>query len=191
MTHDRCYRHLNLNIEPFDKSVLLNLPDKGHVPLANSLINNSLVKFMEDRGISLKNVDVFCSPPGFELGIHVDGIKLSDIVAINWAYCEKQGAVMQWWKPKSAEAKIVDPSKQNTAYGISTTPYALAWLEEEVDFITEVEVQTPTLVNIGIPHGMKNRTDVYRKAVSITWLYRGRDLKWDDAVNLLQDIIHE
>jgi hypothetical protein len=187
------FRHLDLNIEPVvDLSILNTLPDAGHVPLDNNVVNPQLIEFMYSRGIILKNTDVFCSPPGFELGIHVDGVRLSNNVAINWAYCEKEGSVMQWWKPKdTTQNKIYDPSKHDSAYGISTTPYALGWEKDEVDFIGEVEVRKPTLVNIGIPHGMNNKTDIRRKAISTTWLYNGRDLQWDDAVDLLQDIIHE
>jgi hypothetical protein len=167
------------------------LPDKGHVPINTSYINRDLIDFMYERGIRIKNADVFCSPPGFELGIHVDGIKLSNCVALNWAYCDEQGAMMHWWKPKSEESKIVDPSEQQNAYGITTTPYALGWEKHEVDFLAEVEVRQPTLVNIGIPHGMKNRTNSYRKALSLTWLYKNGDLEWDDAINLLGDLIEE
>jgi hypothetical protein len=98
---------------------------------------------------------------------------------------------MQWWKPKSNVEKIVDPIKQEDAYKIATTPYALGWEKDEVDFITEVEVRQPTLVNIGVPHGMINNTNSYRKALSITWKYNGEDLQWDDAMRLLNDIIEE
>lgn len=167
------------------------LPDRGHVPIATTYINKQLIDFMYERGIYIKNADVFCSPPGFELGIHVDGIKLNNNVAINWAYCDEAGAKMQWWKPKSPEAQVVDPSRQADAYGISTTPYALGWEEHEVDFVTEVEVRQPTLVNIGIPHGMKNKTNSNRKALSLTWKYNGNDLEWDDAIRLLGDLIVE
>jgi hypothetical protein len=186
------YKHLKLNIPPvLDLSVMSQLPDKGHVPINTSYINRDLIDFMYERDIRIKNADVFCSPPGFELGIHVDGTKLNNCVALNWAYCDEKGAMMQWWRPKSADAKVVDPSNVADAYGISTTPYALGWTEDEVDFITEVEVQQPTLVNIGVPHGMKNRTNSYRKALSLTWLYKNGDLEWDDAVELLGDLIED
>lgn len=186
------YKHLKLDIPPvLDLSVMSQLPDKGHVVINTSYINKDLINFMYDRGINIKNVDVFCSPPGFELGIHVDGVKLDGCVAINWAYCDETGAMMQWWKPKSNIEKIVDPIKQEDAYKIATTPYALGWEKDEVDFITEVEVRQPTLVNIGVPHGMINKTNSYRKALSITWKYNGEDLQWDDAMRLLNDIIEE
>ncbi len=192
MTKEKCYKHLNLSIQPiYDISELDRLPDMGHVPLDKNLVNIELTDFMGARGISLKHVDVFCSPPGFELGIHVDGVQLNDNVAINWAYCEQQGSKMQWWTPNETKTKIVDPSKQQSAYGISTTPYALGWNKDEVDFLTEVEIRKPTLVNIGIPHSMFNNTKVKRKAISITWLYRGKTLVWSDAITLLSDIIVE
>ncbi len=186
------YKHLKLTIPPIlDLSLMSQLPERGHVPINTSYINPELIEFMYSRGIRIKNADVFCSPPGFELGIHVDGIALNNNVAINWAYCEEKGSVMQWWKPKSEEAKVVDPSAQKDAYGITTTPYALGWTEDEVDFLAEVEVQQPTLVNIGIPHGMKNRTNSHRKALSLTWKYENGELDWDDAINLLGDLIEE
>ena len=186
------FKHLKLNIPPvLDLSVMSQLPDKGHVPINTSYINKELIQFMYDRGITIKNADVFCSPPGFELGIHVDGIKLNNCVAINWAYCDEQGAMMQWWKPKSEEAKVVTPSAEKSAYGITTTPYALGWQKDEVDFLAEVEVRQPTLVNIGIPHSMINKTNSFRKALSLTWKLNGEDLQWNDAINLLGDLIEE
>jgi hypothetical protein len=184
------YKHLKIDIPPvLDMSVLTQLPDKGHVPVPMEYINKELTDFMGHRGIYIKNADVFCSPPGFELGIHVDGIVLSNNVATNWEYCDEFGAVMQWWKPKSTENKIVDPSKENAAYGVSTTPYALAWHKDEVDFLDECDIRKPTLVNIGVPHSMINRTHSYRKALSITWRYKGRDLEWDDAIELFKDVL--
>lgn len=185
-----CYKHLRLDIPPvLDMSVLSELPERGHVPISTNYINPELIQFMYARDIRIKNADVFCSPPGFELGIHVDGITLSNTVAINWAYCEKPGAVMQWWNPKTDVTNILDPSKVQNAYQISTTPYALAWSEDQVDFITEVEVGQPSMVNIGIPHGMKNKTECFRKALSITWIHINGDLQWDDATRLLGDLI--
>lgn len=172
-------------------SLMSSLPEKGHISINTGYINRELIDFMYERGIRIKNADVFCSPPGFELGIHVDGTELNTNVAINWAYCAESGSVMQWWKPKNDKPKIVDPSQQSDAYAIGTTPYALGWTEDEVDFITEVEVRQPTLVNIGVPHGMKNRTNVQRYALSLTWKYENGDLEWADAVRLLDDLLVE
>lgn len=184
------YKHLKLDIPPVvDTSLLSQLPDVGHVPIPRELLNTELTDFMGHRGIYLKNADVFCSPPGFELGIHVDGMTFSNNVAINWEYCDEHGAVMQWWKPKNNLGKIVDPAKQDNSYSVSTLPYSMAWSKEEVDLLDECAIRKPTLVNIGVPHGMNNKTNSKRKAVSVTWLYRGKNLDWDDALKLLDDII--
>lgn len=155
----------------------------GHVPVASELINLDLLDWFEDRGMWLKNCDIFCSPPGFTLGIHVDGVRRDNAIATNWAYEEPfQEGVMHWWEPKP---EFVNPKdlkpEDHGAYSISTTPYALAWHEDQCELLHSSKVGFPSLVNIGIPHSMSNG-NAQRYAISMTWKnWKGIDMQWDEA----------
>lgn len=155
----------------------------GHVPVAPELINLDLLDWFEDRGMWLKNCDIFCSPPGFVLGIHVDGIRRDNAIATNWAYEEVvQEGTMEWWEPKPGYENPSDlKPEEHGAYSISTTPYALAWTKDQCNLLHSSNVGYPSLVNIGIPHSMQNG-NAQRYAISMTWKnWQGIDIQWDEA----------
>ena len=157
--------------------------DKGHVPVPESAVNPALLDWFEDRGMWLKNADIFCSPPNFFLGIHVDGVRRDNAIATNWAYEEAffEGE-MQWWEPKPEYENPSDlKPEEHGAYSISTTPYALAWTKDQCELLHTSRVGFPSLVNIGIPHSMQNK-DKQRFAISMTWKnWQGVDIQWDEA----------
>lgn len=159
----------------------------GHVPVPESEINPELLDWFEDRGFWIKNADIFCSPPDFTLGIHVDGTRMDNRIATNWAYEDNEDrGVMHWWKPKPGFENPSDlKPEEHGAYSISTTPYALAWVDSQCDLMYSSVVGNPSLVNIGIPHSMSNGS-VQRFAVSITWVnYKNEDMEWDQAYERL------
>lgn len=180
-------QHLNIPHLPFtDVNWKRKLPTKGHIPISLDMVNAEMVDWFEMLGMYIKNVDVFCSPPGFRLPIHVDGKKIDNCCAINWAYCDEDGALMEWWKPISDKINTVTPGTEKDAYNITTTPYAFAWKDEECNKVFESEVKQPSLVNIGQPHAMSNHTNSQRFAISITWKrFDGMDMQFEDAYQRL------
>ena len=185
--------HLNLPITKLfvNDDWKNKIPKKGHFPIPMNMIEPLLVDFFESHGLTLKNADVFISPPGFRLPIHVDGETMSDSVAINWEFCDEKGAFMEWWNPKEPKKiSISAPGTGKDTYPISTTPYALNWKDEECDKLYSSEIKFPTMVNIGIPHSMTNATSSTRYAVSLTWFdYFGNNVEWDYAIKRLQSFI--
>ena len=170
------------------------MPSKGHYPIAESMVREDLLDFFEGFGMYLKNADVFISPPKFLLQIHIDGTDLgTNSCAINWQYCTEIGSYMQWWKPKPEfmNKEIIAPeSAGENSYKIDTTPYAYAWTPEECELLHTSNIGFPSLVNIGVPHSMKNDTNVTRYAVSLTWKkYNGSTIEWDYVYNKLQSYI--
>jgi hypothetical protein len=173
---------------------LNRMPDKGHVSIPEKEVNPELINFFENKGLYLKNVDVFCSPPGFYLQIHIDGIALgTNICAINWQYCDEKGSYMQWWNPKPqfANKDIIKPENFiENSYKIKTTKYAYAWTPEECNLVHTSEIGFPSLVNIGVPHSMKNSTKVNRYAISLTLKdSKGATVEWDYLYEKLQSYI--
>lgn len=185
--------HLNLpfkklfNVEDWKKL----LPKKGHFPIPKNLIDKELIDWFELKGFILNNADVFISPPGFRLPIHVDGEQFSNSVAINWQFCEESGSYMEWWQPKNPKKhSIVAPGTEKEAYAISTTPYALNWKDDECNLLHRSEIKFPSLVNIGVPHSMTNATSSTRWAVSLTWFnYTNINIEWDYAITKLKSFI--
>lgn len=157
--------------------------DHGHVPVPESEVNPDLLDWFEDRGFWIKNCDIFCSPPNFTLGIHVDGTRLDNRIATNWAYeNEEDPGYMEWWEPKPGFENPSDlKPEDHGAYSISTTPYALAWTEDQCNKLHRSVVGSPSLVNIGVPHSMSNGGS-QRYAISITWVnYKNHDIEWKEA----------
>ena len=62
---------LPVNDVMIDKNWLSQMPNKGHFPIPEKEVNPKLLDFFESKGMYLKNADVFCSPPGFYLQIHI------------------------------------------------------------------------------------------------------------------------
>jgi hypothetical protein len=185
---------LPVNDVMVDKNWLSKMPNKGHFPIPEKEVNPELLDFFERKGMYLKNADVFCSPPGFYLQIHIDGTDLgTNSCAINWQYCSEKGSYMQWWNPKPefANKDIIEPeSFSENSYKIETTPYAYAWTPEECDLVHTSEIGFPSLVNIGVPHSMKNDTKVNRYAISLTWRrYNGSTVEWDYVYEKLQSYV--
>jgi hypothetical protein len=142
------------------------------------------IKEQDSRFVSLLNTldlaivhsEIFYSPPGAKLFIHIDGPSLGKpICKINWIF-GADGSFMTWYKLKD-ETTTMSVSK--TAIG---TDY-LFLKEEECDESWRAEVRQPSLINAGIPHSMTNPTNEYRWCMSYVIADKRTKslLRWEDA----------
>ena len=128
-------------------------------------------------GLDIKHGEIFYSPPGYELPIHIDDKHQGrNHSKLNWVF-GAPGSVMQWWSTKSG----YQPEKKTTEIG---TTYFL-FDKQQCNILGEAAIGQPSLVNVGIPHSVVNNTDQGRWCVS--YMLREKDttqnLQWDVAVH--------
>jgi hypothetical protein len=104
--------------------------------------------------------EIFYTPPGGSIGIHVDRVRGQDNPAkLNWAY-GGAGSTMRWY----SQTDNTEPKIMTTPIG---TGYAL-FDRQSCTLVHETEIGQPTLVNAGIPHDVTNPDSHGRWCVSIT-----------------------
>jgi len=117
--------------------------------LTRSEFNPKLIAWLEAKGLSHVASDFFYRTPWDVDQIHTDGLP-RDVGKLNWVFGQDdQNSKMFWYSMKKDRPSQVG----NTSFG---TPWATF---DEEDLILEesaVIKGTPTLVNIGVPHTIKN-----------------------------------
>ena len=142
--------NLNFNIDPFISDFnLFELPKVRLQLLDINVINIKLIDFLYNKGIEIRAVEVFYSEPNFGGGIHSDGAgdEGDDITKLNYIV-GGQNSLMHWYKLKPGARKNV----MNTDKG---TPY-VNYFNEDTDRIHTASVGFPSLVQVAVPHNVKN-----------------------------------
>ena len=126
--------------------------------------------------LDVKHGEMFYSPPGYELPIHIDDKHQGRSHSkLNWVFGAR-GSVMQWWSIKNG----YQPEKKTTEIG---TTYFL-FDKQHCDLVGEAEVGQPSLVNVGIPHSIINNTNEGRWCISYMLREKNttQNLQWEVAV---------
>ena len=126
-------------------------------PYSINDVDPRLVKWLDDLGMYISHQEVFYTPPGGKLPIHVDQYSYSNICKLNWIL-DAKGSQMVWFQPK--------PGTQLRYY---TTPIGTQYLMFEPDEVNEIyrdEIKLGTIVNAGIPHSVYNDTNEGRWCLS-------------------------
>lgn len=99
--------------------------------------------------IYIKDWEVFYTPAGNVLPIHSDGFQpFVDFVKLNFVY-DGDRSTMHWFKLKEELELTSDTNHNKTSYTFIKP--------EDVDEIYKAEIGTPSLVNVGVPHGIDNK----------------------------------
>ena len=86
---------------------------------------------------------------------------------------------MIWFMPKPGIEPVAKPNRVGTGY--------LGFDPSDVDEVYRQEVVgTPTMVRVSVPHQLINGPKD-RWAISVTLLYKGHKIPWEDAVQILVD----
>lgn len=150
-----------------DNIVLENLPSVQNGKQAYhtylkipKVINPQLLEFLAAKRIFPDHCELFYSPPNFFSGIHVD-VNHGDLTKINWVFGGKD-SVMNWYSPKV--------EKKETINSAVNTPY-IGYYQNEVDLIHSCNLGFPSLVQVGIPHNIKNFNE-HRFCISLVMTMR-------------------
>lgn len=186
----KVYQHLDLKI---GSSILINdnilytakdpkLQASWHWALDLNDLHPNFLKILNDKDLTVIHAEVFKTNfLNNSWPIHIDADnKLGDVPKINWVYGNRE-CPMIWYKLKNnirSEQKI-------TATGTGYHDFDPDTVEE----IDRTFIQTPSIIQAGVPHTVINSSNKNRWCVSIV-LSKGNDLlTFEQLVNEFKEYI--
>jgi hypothetical protein len=138
---------LNLNINPLKESMDINsYGTTGHTKISLNEINNDLISLLATLNLTIGFAELFYTAPYSVTRIHTDYLG-GDYIKINYIFGGKD-SFMYWWKPK--------PNIIKTPLKTSIDSFYISYNQTEVDLIEKKSVKFPSIVQVGIPHNIKN-----------------------------------
>ena len=139
--------HINLDINPFREGLDINsYGTTKHIRIFLEDINVDLISFLKTLNLTVVWAELFYTPPFKFTTIHTDEAG-GDFTKLNYVFGGKN-SLMYWWKQKPNVSNIVE----NT---IIDSPY-IDYKITEVELIDEQQVKFPSIVQVGIPHNIRN-----------------------------------
>lgn len=150
------YLLLRSDVDPY------SFPKVRHTQLNLNIINPKIIELFSKLSLNIILIEVFYSRPNFFSGIHTDSTG-GDINKINWIYGGNDCS-MNWYSIKTPEVKKdIEKTPINTRY----TEYRAS----EVDIIESTVLKSPSLINVGIPHNIKNKNE-HRWCISLVYSFK-------------------
>jgi len=132
-----------------------------HFRVPREFIDQNFIDFFKNRGIHLIGIEVFYTVPNGSNIIHSDVTTLADVAKINWVY-GGEGSFMEWFSVNDNFNKKTDRANTIT---IANSP-TLLFLKNEVDLAHTQSVVSPSIIQVGCPHNMKNYGPTERFCIS-------------------------
>lgn len=176
-----------LDTTPIDriKQSEYNVAENGQFSV--NALDSNLINFLDNLNIVVIHPEIFYTPAGSGINIHVDGTAVDSnaICKLNWAY-GAAGSYMTWWELKDSNRPL---NQHTTAIG---TQYLL-FAYDDCKQVWKQQIGQPSLVNAGLPHNMHNPTNESRWCISYALGDKttGKLLRWDDAMILFSNYIKE
>lgn len=161
------YINLNLPVEPA-ASVNFEVTDinkNQHWLVDSHMFSEEFINFLNSIGLDVgpSNV-VFYTPPQGHLGIHIDGDRQHNNCMLNYVWGSANHKMI--WYDLKPEFEIKGKTFTNNDSYIS--------VPENMSLkIDETTVGYPTLVRVGSPHSIENRSDTGRWCLSIDLKFKG------------------
>lgn len=133
--------------------------------LPKHYINPELVDLMRGMGFTGLKGYFFATPVHSSSVIHIDSNTLmNDKWALNWSWGSEDHD-MTWYLPKPD----YNLEMMRNAFATGASTKFLAFAPDSVDMLdtTVIDEHEPTLVKIGIPHRVANRSNNVRWSISI------------------------
>lgn len=147
-----------------------------HIKIDREELNPELIEWFDQFDVQLVWFEAFYTPPyGGKIPIHTDTSTFCDVVKVNWTF-GAPGTKLIWWNIKDEKNLI----NYETEFG---TKCFMAE-EKHCKHMYEVEVNKPSLVNVGRLHSTWNPTEQGRWTLSLPIIekYSPDRVVWDDAV---------
>ena len=125
----------------------------------------SLTKQFKELGIEIDVFREFVSQPFRGLGIHQDGaVGYPKKYAINWPIENCKGAYMCWWNFNG------DPEVSIASTDPTANQPSIFYSAHNASKVEQVELVTPTLVNIENFHSVENNINSVRRMISFRFV---------------------
>jgi hypothetical protein len=176
------FRNLNLSIPPLIDSIdPFLLPKVRHTRLNLDVINPEIIELFSKLSLNIVLAEVFYSNPYLFSEIHSDSTG-GDINKINWIY-GGDNCSMNWYSIKTAN------NKKDFVKTPIDTRYTVYHLDE-VNTIQSTVIKSPSLVNVGIPHNVKNENR-HRWCISFVYKFKNSSRRptMSESLNLFKDYI--
>jgi hypothetical protein len=139
--------HLNLQINPLREGLFVNsYGTTEHTKLTLNDINHDLISFLSTLNLTIGWAEIFYTRPWAFTGIHTDNYG-GDYIKLNYIFGGRN-SVMCWWKQKDNVSNAPSKTVVDSSY--------VAFKIQEVDLIDKQPVKFPSIVQVGIPHNIKN-----------------------------------
>jgi hypothetical protein len=163
-----------------DNSLLRIKFPNYHVKLSTSLFeHDDFIKYLASKDLRIMHCSLFYAKPHLRVGIHTDN-GLGDFAKLNVVFGGAD-SVMNWYEPKTLEEKITSTSEIGTQYQ--------HYSPEEVNLVHSQQLkERPTIVQVGVPHNMKNSTEPRHCFSCVLGFIADESftpLTMDQAINLL------
>lgn len=201
MPQNKYHRYLNLPFE-IRKPQICNVKPKDlkHYDIPNHKDNN-ISEFVKQFGLQIVNTELFYTPGGKKLPIHIDDWVKDNHVKINTSWGPKEGTTRWWNAPNFTEEEEYD-SNYNSLKDLDHVKYenfsdrhhrSIILKEEECELVYEANTDKPSLVNVGTFHSSHNPTDEGRWTLCFILGYDKDDwdnlVPWDKAIEMFKEFI--
>jgi hypothetical protein len=176
------FYNLNFSTPPLVSSIdPFLLPKVRHTQLNLNAINPEIIELFSKLSLNIILAEVFYSKPNLFSGIHVDSTG-GDINKINWIYGGTDCS-MNWYSVKNPVNK---KDLEQTSINTQSTKYYF----NEVNIIESTVLKSPSLVNVGIPHNVKNKNE-HRWCISLVYKFKKSERRptMEESLNLFKDYI--
>ncbi len=201
MIQNNYHRYLNLPFE-IRKPQICNVKPKDlkHYDIPNHKDNN-ITEFVKQFGLQIVNTELFYTPGGKKLPIHIDDWVKDDHVKINISWGPKEGTTRWWNAPNFTDEEEYD-SNYNSLKDLDHVKYenfsdrhhrSIILKEEECELVYEANTDKPSLVNVGTFHSSHNPTEEGRWTLCFILGYNKDDwdnlVPWDKAIDIFKEFI--
>ena len=174
-------KHLNLDFD-FDLSVINQFKEtKDSKSFSLTTIDNNLQDFLKPLGIITTPPTCFYTAPSTNRGLHhIDSLELDNMVKLNYII-GGNNTIMQWFKFHGDEKNIISQYNKLGGGYLKFDPIMC-------ELIWEEELKSPSLVNAGIPHNVKNKSNTGRWSISYTLFdLTHKHLQWKYAEQIFKN----
>lgn len=150
-------------IEFLKSLIILNSNEKVHYHyrLPKEHISNELMRFFAKHRQYIDFIEIFYIPPHESIDIHIDGDMFGSFGKLNWVF-GGANSKMIWYT-------ILDPVCQGDTNKTDISSTALVYQPSQVEFSYSENLQGPNLVEVGIPHTVRNSVEA-RWCVSVIFV---------------------
>ena len=198
---NKYHRYLNLPFE-IRKPQICNVKPKDlkHYDIPYHKDDN-ITEFVKQWGLQIVNCELFYTPGGKKLPIHIDDWVEDNHVKINISWGPPEGTT-RWWNAPNFTNNDEYNSNYNSLKDLDNIKYenfsdrhhrSIILKEEECELIYEANTDKPSLVNVGTFHSSHNPTDEGRWTLCFILGYDKDDwdnlVPWDKAIEMFKEFI--